>query len=203
MACISKASGMKNSEKPFTKSVNHELREIMVDSGASDHVVNDMTLFQTLNPAQNIKVELANCARVTTTVNRTVWIGVNGIPIILWTVHYIPTLKLIIISCNRFGEKAVTTNIANEQCSLFSWRDGNKFVGRIQKQDQDGLFVDQVVPPKRELTVKIIAVIIALNSISSRESLDRYSLWNRRMGHVSDGVIRKMISCGWYDMHLN
>lgn len=57
---------MTNNREPFGKSVNHEPIEIMVDSGASEHVFDDMTLLETLNPPPNGQVELANRTRTTT-----------------------------------------------------------------------------------------------------------------------------------------
>lgn len=66
----------------------------MIDSGASDHVVRDISMFETVNTIPNIHVILANGARMTAAVKVTVNIDLNETPILLTNVHYIQTLKL-------------------------------------------------------------------------------------------------------------
>lgn len=65
----------------------------------------------------------------------------------------------------------------------------------MQRRDRDGLFVAHIVPTTCKRTVKIQAVMNALNSIQSRESVEGYSICHRRMGNISKDLIKEMILC--------
>lgn len=113
-----------------------------------------------MNPVLIVQTELGNVYRGTNTGSWTARIDVNGIPIILSKMYYIPTLKLHLISCSRLDKKRVATIISNWQYYLFSRRERNCFAGRIQRWYKVVLFVSYIVRTSSDKTEKLRAGVM-------------------------------------------
>lgn len=172
--------------------------EMMIDSGASEHVVNDVRFFETIEPIQGIQVELANDTVVTATGKGTVPVDVSGSRIPLTNVHYIPDLKMNLLSCTRLDGDGITSVISRNRCKLFDRENKNSLLGSIPKRKSDGLYVTRIVMPKR-ITSAAVRLVIKLRR-DSDPNQTRECIWHKRMGHISQGVVRHMITDGRYGM---
>lgn len=82
-------------------------------------MVNSVERFETLTRSTEKYIQLADETKWTAKGACTVIVNINLIRDKLSNVHYIATLKLILISCSQLDEKEVTTTILTDQCRLF------------------------------------------------------------------------------------
>lgn len=114
--------------------------EVIIDSGASEHVVGNIQLLTDVKMLPNIYVEHPGGQRVDTIQKGKFSLLLGSDYVTLTSMYYIPCMNINIISCTRLDEKRFTTTITNGVCHLRDRRNGVTF-GRLNKMQSDGLFV--------------------------------------------------------------
>lgn len=134
-ACTTK--GKVNAEEHTNARVDqitsHDHRdEFMIDSHSSEHVINDVRLFQDWHSIPEIEIKLADGGKLLTT-EKNVAVQARITEMALRNVLYISALHLGLISCSRMDEKSITTSFAKDCCSLFGCDENNYLCSFIQR----------------------------------------------------------------------
>ena len=72
--------------------------QVLINSGATCHMWNDLTTFITFNAMQNLYVLMANNQKVPINGSRTIQISINGFTLHIHKVYYIPSLAFCLYS---------------------------------------------------------------------------------------------------------
>lgn len=118
---------------------DRKAKAIMVNREASEHVVNNVKLFETLTPSLEKYVELVDRTKVTAKGKGTVTVHIDGIRNTLRNVHYISTLKPNLMSCSTPDYEEGTTTMLEDRCTLLDRGAQNRALRRIPRRDLDGL----------------------------------------------------------------
>lgn len=82
---------------------------MIIDSGASEHVVPNKDYMSDIQNVPRLAVELTNGAIAKLTNMGTVVVDTGGGRILLTRVYYIPNIMLNLLPCSRLYEKRVST----------------------------------------------------------------------------------------------
>lgn len=147
----------------------------ILDSGATDHLINDRSQFdvskELIEPViisvaksgEHIKgLEIGNIQAVSL-------VGNTSIPIEIKNVLFVPNLRNNLLSVRRLEMAGVHVNFANGKAKLFK---GEKLVGEAIRKDC--LYEIVFINGKR-----------MTNIASKNKEKDLCNLWHRRMGHLS------------------
>ena len=157
--------------------------ELIVDTGATDHISNerdDFTRFESFSSAKLIRVangETMEAKGSGTCAYEHVVEGEKRI-IEFRNVLYVPTASIRLISISKLDDGEVTTTIIGSTCSIVSRKNGRTL---LQAHKRDGLYRVKVQAPARALAVET----------SNKPSLQTL---HRRLGHVNFKTIQKMIN---------
>lgn len=89
--------------------------DIVIDSGASEHIVCELSLLSDIHKVLAISVELVNGTKVSCTQRGKIYVDVGRKLIIIGSIHYTPGTNLSILSCFKLDERGVTTTIKEAQ----------------------------------------------------------------------------------------
>lgn len=98
--------------------------DIIIDSGASEHVVTGEEYLFDVKQMPKITVEPPNGKSVVLSFERIVKVDVGKEHPIFYKVYFIFCNKLSLISCSRMDEHGITSIFAQEMCTL--WDRGEK-----------------------------------------------------------------------------
>lgn len=166
--------------------------DIVVDSGASEHVVHDIRLFENLEETTQITVETADGTKATTK-----WAGdvrvrlSDGIQVVLTGVYYVPQLSMNLMSCGQLDEKEITASFENARCIFRDRRIPGTSMGYAGKRKQDGLYIATCMVPD----TKVIPV-----GAAKRGEKATSRIWHMRMGHAGQRVVQDMCEDTEYGM---
>lgn len=103
--------------------------DIVVDSGASAHVVSDWSYRTDIQEVPPITVELASRTSITATLKGRIELNTVIRQGIITNAHYIPTIKMSKLSCSRLDERGVTTKTERRICTLLDKSDSKILQG--------------------------------------------------------------------------
>lgn len=132
--------------------------EILIDNGASEHVVCGSFFLSNVRQVAAINVELANGANASSTLRGHIGIDTGRARVMVRNVYYIPDMSLNFLSCSRLDEKGVTTTIAQRRC-IFSDRRDNDTFAVLSRRETDDLFVMKISPATTMKTVNTAAIM--------------------------------------------
>lgn len=115
-------------------------RPITIDNGASGHAIDDLNLFQTMEPVRTKELELADGIVAIPNLKRRVMLALSGTKLASRSVYYVHTLRLNKLSCSRVDERGWTTNITNGVCTLPYRQKRNRVMERLHINSNDGLY---------------------------------------------------------------
>jgi hypothetical protein len=142
----------------------------LIDSGASDHMVNDSSVFVSMVPSKRVIVT-ANGGKVTAKgVGDVELMNSDGKKITLSDVLFVPTMIQNLLSQTRFDIVGVTTTFKNGL--VIGLRDGLKVFDGMR--DSQGLWNLKLMSPN----------VPKVNAVKILDRIDTET-WHRRLGHVN------------------
>ncbi|KAI7953614.1 hypothetical protein MJO28_006161 [Puccinia striiformis f. sp. tritici] len=151
-------------------------RKFLLDSGASTHVCGDINRFTTrqrLDTPQVIALAVADCT-VDVTIKGTIKIPTPTGMIEVNNVYYCPGVDGVILSVGRLSECGWKLNFSGENATLIS--------------PQNVTFSTTY----RNHCWYIAMCKDVMNKVTTQPSFDPF-LWHRRLGHVSDAVVKRYL----------
>ncbi|POW09865.1 hypothetical protein PSTT_06471 [Puccinia striiformis] len=151
--------------------------KFLLDSGASTHVCGNIAQFitrQQLDRPKTIALAVADCT-VNVTFKGTIKIPTPTGMIEINEVYYCPGVDGVILSVGRLSECGWKLSFSGENATLIS--------------PQDVIFSTTY----RNHCWYIAMCQDVMNKITNKSSLDPF-LWHRRLGHVSDIIVRKYLN---------
>lgn len=101
------------------KQYNYPNDTIMIDIGVSEHAVNAQSLFQSIDPVDNVKLELADVSSAGAIASGTVLVELQHAKLLLRKVYLVVSLKSNILSCSKINQRGATTQIARNNCIFY------------------------------------------------------------------------------------
>lgn len=167
--------------------------DIVIDSGASEHVVRERKYFSNLESSYPITVEMADGSKATTRLKGNINVKLyNGIRLMVKDVYYLPQLEMNLLSCSRLDKKAISVLFENGRCKFIDREKRNSTLGYANLRKVDMLFCAKLIEPKSNHS--------AMASVASRGTKADLTLWHKRMGHAGKHVISAMCSDPGYNM---
>ena len=167
--------------------------DIVVDSGASEHVVCDRKFFKSMRTVERITVEMADGTTTSSNTAGTVCVKLrDGILLEVRNVYYLPRLRMNLLSCARLDVKGITVSFENGRCA-FSDRDNrNYLIGYAHQRESDNLFCATLMVSRNTLK----------NFLATARRADNTDLeiWHMRMGHAGRKLIETMCANEKYNM---
>lgn len=154
----------------------------ILDSGASDHMSNDKSLFSTLETLKSpIKIAVAKQTEslIATHSGTLIVRNHDGRRIPMNNVLYVPNLRFNLFSIKRVEEKGMKVVFENREVKIFN---RNKLVAR-------GTRVGKLYEIQLEVLLKS-----SLNALSSNAgAFNQAELWHARLGHPCNQNLKKLI----------
>ena len=178
--------------------------DIIADSGASEHLVNDLQYFENIESTERITIELADGNTATTNRHGTVRVALYESPgdqersakiLKLLKFYYLPQLDMNLMSCTRLDQSNITTSFAQESCILYDRNNGCSVLGCARKKAADGLFTAKLLLPETDGAV-------SLSAKGSRKK-NGAELWHLRLEHIGISAVKHMFNVTEYNMKLN
>lgn len=129
---------------------SNSVNKIVVNSGASNHVVCNSNVLTNVRQVPKVQVELPNSFRIKSSQQQILFLYVDPERITLTNAYYIPGLSLNITFCSRLNEREVRTTVKNGTCHFTDPRDG-VIVASITKRLSDGLLVTPLLLQSRHI----------------------------------------------------
>lgn len=177
---------------------------ITVDSGESEHAVNDESVFQAMKPIESIKLELADGSTRGAEGKGVALVKLHSTLLELSDVHFVPSLSLIVLSCSRIDRSGIEVHIADEKFSFFYRKPKNTMIGATYVDVKDRLYTlciskRRIGKSQPSTSVKSYKCISNGNKRCTNSSSE---LWHRHIGHANNKVIQHMIRSKRYGMGI-
>lgn len=121
---------------------------IMIDSGASEHAVNDKSFFRTLDPGDNVALKLADGSSAGAIARATVLVELQYTSLLLRNVYLVPYLKSNILPRSRPDWRGIPTQIAWNNCTSYYRKERNQIVGKAALNKKEGLYYLRIIYPQ-------------------------------------------------------
>lgn len=111
----------------------------MIDSGPSQNLMNDQSLFQNTHPGDNVTIELADGSSADAVARQTVLAELQNASLLLRNVYLVPSLKSNILSCSMIDHRGVTIQTSCNNCTFYERKARYQMVGTASLIEKDGL----------------------------------------------------------------
>lgn len=164
----------------------------IMDSGASQHISNDLKMFSSIENISPVTVHLADNTLITAKQEGTVTLDLMSLSkgktmdtrIVVTKVLYIPEAALNILSCSQLDRAGISSRFDNGMCLLLDRKEKNRIIGHASPSECEGLYLLQAQVYRKRRPKSLF-------SARSHEAKGE-DLWHRRFGHVDIETIRKM-----------
>jgi hypothetical protein len=167
--------------------------DVVIDTGASEHFVNDKGYFISGKDVEPVVVYLADSSAVTVsyrgTIRLTALVGKGTESVHVEDVYFAPSFQTSLLSVPKLCARGNRITIENGICNVYRVRDGKHFITTIPHKP---LFIVRHIPPAqapREVTHTQPHTRALLADSYPKNSLVK---WHTRLGHVSDRVLKWM-----------
>lgn len=169
---------------------------IVMDSGASEHVLKDPRFFESMEEDEEITIETADGSKKTTNIRGAVRVRLfDGIILVVSNVYYMPELDMNLIPCTQLDTKGISISFADGRCCINDRNDNGALLGYANRRSSDGLFIASMIKPKKEASVPIGAA----RKIGATDA----KTWHIRMGHVGKNIVDSMCNDMEYGMKID
>ena len=167
--------------------------DIVVNSGASEHVVCDRKFFTSMRIVERVNVEMAERTSRSSNMTGTANLKLqDGVLLEVRDVYYQPQLRMNLLSSARLDVKGITVAFENGRCK-FSHRDNRNYrIGYAHQQKSDNLFCATLMASRNSQK----------NSLAPARRADYADLdiWHMLMGHAGRKLIETMFANEKYKM---
>jgi hypothetical protein len=148
-----------------------------LDSGCSNHMCGDKTLFSDLNESFRQIVKLGNNSKMSVKGKGNVRLLMSGVVHVITYVFYVPDLKNNLLSIGQLQEKGLTIIIQHDKCKIY--------------HPEKGLII------QTEMTSNRMFFLLAMSQRTKAvcfhtTSQDLSHLWHCRFGHLSYKGLRTL-----------
>lgn len=144
-----------------------------LDSGCSNHMCGDRSLFCDIDESFKHTVRLGNNARMNVVAKGNIRLLLNGSSYVVTEVFYVPELKNHLLSIGQLQEKGLTVSFKSNNCNIY--------------HPSKGLIIQAAMTPNR-VFVLVSEARMTGGSIKSEVCLhtshDVAKLWHQRFGHL-------------------
>lgn len=175
--------------------------KFVLDSGASEHICNEKSVFSSMCRINQVKINLADDTTIEADEAGVVDIYLEqadnmeeDIPyntLSLQHVLYVPSSSMSILSCAKLDEHDITTTFAHGVCAMTDRSDDNMLLGYAPRRSCDNLY-EVAGFASGERNENSIRLGIVRNMVARQKKLKGVHLWHRRLGHVAKSTIRNM-----------
>ena len=168
---------------------------IIVDSGASEHVVGDKNFLSEIKAAEEINVEMADRSVVSSRLKVKICVQLyEGIILKVRKVYLVPRSKINLLSCTCLDEKGITALFSYGRCKFLDRDAGNSIIGYANRRNSDNLYCASLIV--QENGRKVIAAPVR------RVPYGDLDIWHMRMGHAGKSIIEAMCANEKYKMSI-
>lgn len=148
-----------------------------LDSGCSNHMCGDKTMFSEMNESFRHLVKLGNNTRMNVLGKGNVRLHLNGLNHVITEVFYVPELKNNLLSIGQLQEKGLTILIQGGMCKIY--------------HPNRGLII------QTNMTANRMFILLAKSQAKKANCFhttaqDLSHLWHRRYGHISHKGLRTL-----------
>ena len=169
-----------------------------LDSGCSNHMCGDRTLFSNIDDGFRQMVRLGNNTRIRVLGKGNVKLRVNGVSFTVTEVYYVPELKNNLLSVGQFQEKGLAILMKGGVCKVYHPQKGCIIQIKMSINRMFILLAQVEVAADEVLVVAADAdhnsCLHTSSNSSNAENLSQ--LWHRRYGHLNYKGLRTLQTKG-------
>jgi transposase InsO family protein len=152
-----------------------------LDSGCSNHMCGDKTLFSELDNSFTESVKLGNNSKLGVQGKGRIRFEVRGIVFLIPEVFYVPDLKNNLLSLGQLQEKGMTVLIKHGKCKIFHASKGLIIESKITQNRMFCVHARCTSEGQKRLGAYMTSSQKCLQSAT----IDQSKLWHCRYGHLS------------------